>query len=327
MAYTLADYARLAASPLKAGVMEIMRETSRLMDVLSWEDATSLDIEVIRTEALPTITSRKIGGTFTESKGRVGKITERIVNVGAYIDFDKVLLAAKTVYDQKALQTKMFTQAIALHFNNLFINGGPSSDYDDLTGLRYRLINDLPAANTITNSTGLDVSPDATSLATNQGILIEQLHALCNVVGYGAGGPSHLLMNNTMKMRLEAALRASGALKTTKDAYGRKFPTFGDGGPEIVDVGPTDPLDLTTRIIGNVELADGTAITGGASTSIYAIKVGEEFLNGFQLYAPDVQDIGRLESGLADRIVIDWPLGIYHVSPFAFGRMVGVIAA
>lgn len=325
MAYTLADYARLAETSLKAGVIDILRESSPILDSLSFSDEGTLDIEILRTASLPTVASRKIGGTFSESKGQVEPIKDRIINFGGYIDIDKALMKARTRVDQKALQISMFTKAMGSYFNNVFFNGTPSSDYDSLTGIWYRLVNQLPASQSIAASS-LDVSPDAVSLSANIKTLIDYIHQLMDVVGR-PDGPDILFMGRTMKLRLESALRQSGLLSTTTDAYGRKFMTFGEGGPKIVEAGVTDPLDLTSQVLGVAEAADGSALTGGTCSSIYAVKVGTEYLNGFQVYPIDVNEVGWLENGVAYRVVVDWAPGIYMVSPFSVGRIHGIVAA
>lgn len=324
MAYTLADYARLAQSPLKAGVVDILRSNSPLMDAMSFEDAGMLNIEILRTSTLPTVGTRKIGGTWSHSNGTVDSIQERVVNMGLKIDVDKVLVKAKSIVDQRALQTQMAISALALKWNNILINGSPSSDYDDLTGIRYRLINYLAAGQTILGG-GLDISPDSASLAADQVKFINAIHELVDVTANGQS--DFLIMNRHARLRLGAALRASNMLATTTDAYGRKFETFGEGGPKLLDIGGTDPLDRTSLIIGNAELDDGSATTGGDATSIYSVKFGDEWLNGFQEYALDVQDFGLLEDGVTYRSVVDWVVGVYHVHPYAMARLVGVVAA
>ncbi len=325
MAYTLADYARLAESPLKAGVIDILRTTSPILDMLTFEDAGKLDIEVIRTKSLPTVASRKIGDDFSESKGTTDTIVDRIINFGGYIDIDKALMKAKTVVDQPSLQTGMFTKAMGCFFNNAFFTGTPSGDYDSLTGIWYRLVNYLPSSQSI-DGDELDISPDSTSLATDTILLIDCIHELMDVVGRPEP-PDALFMNRTVKLRLESALRQSNMLSTMEDAYGRKWNTFGEGGPKIVEAGTTDPLDLTSQVLGNAEAQDGSALTGGACSSIYAVKFGGEYLNGFQEYPLDVNDVGWLEDGVTYRIVVDWTPGIYMVSPFSVGRIYGIVAA
>ena len=56
--------------------------------------------------------------------------------------------------------------------------------------------------------------------------------------------------------------------------------------------------DLTNQVLGNAELDDGTAITGGDATSIYAIKFGEPYVAGFYEFPLTTRDVGLLDIGL-----------------------------
>lgn len=325
MAYTLADYARLADSELKRGVIDILRSESLVMDLMSFENWDSLNMEIIRTKTLPTVGTRKINESWTESKGSTDTVYANMSDIGGYIDVDKLLVRSRSLVDQRALQTKLFTKAVALKFNDLFISGDPVTNEDEFAGLRYHLINNLAASQTVLGG-GLDVSPDSSTLAADSIALIDALHELIHQCDMHKA--DYFFVNDTMKLRMGAALRASGMLKTTEDAFGRKFETFGEGGPKIVDIGPTDPLDKTARIIGNTELDNGSAETGGDATSIYAVKFGGgEYVDGFQLFPMEVEDIGLLESGVAYRSVIDWAVGTYFVHPWSIARLVGVVAA
>jgi hypothetical protein len=325
MGYTLADYARLADSELKAGVVDILRSESLIMDYMTFEDWGKLNMEIIRTKTLPTVGTRKINETWTESKGATDTIQASMSDIGGYIDVDKLLVRADAITDQRALQMKLFVKAIALKFNSLFFGGDPAVNEDEFAGIRYQLINLLPSSQTVLGG-GLDVSPDSGALAADSIKLIDALHDLTHQCDMHKA--DFFFCNDVMRLRLGAALRASGMLKTTEDAYGRKFDTFGEGGPKIVDVGPTDPLDKTARIIGNLELDDGSAETGGDATSIYAVKFGGgEYVQGFQLYPMEIDDIGKLENGVAYRSIIDWPVGMYLIHPWSVARLVGVVAA
>jgi hypothetical protein len=325
MAYTLADYARLADSDLKAGIVDILRTESLIMDYMSFENWDQLNMEIIRTKSLPTVGTRKINESWSESKGQTDTVQASMSDIGGYIDVDKLLVRAKSIKDPRALQTQLFTRAVALKFNSLFFKGNPSVNEDEFAGLRYYLINLLPSSQTVLGA-GLDISPDSSALAADSIKLIDALHdAIHQCDGHKA---DFFFCNDTMKIRLGAALRSSGMLKTTEDAYGRKFETFGEGGPKIVDVGPTDPLDKTARIIGNLESDDGSSETSGDATSVYVVKFGGgEYVEGFQLYPMEVDDIGMLESGVAFRSVIDWPVGMYMTHPWSVSRVVGIVAA
>jgi len=324
MAYLLADYARLADTELKRGIVDILRSESLIMDYLSFEDYGKLNMEIIRTKTLPSVTTRKINETWSESKGTTDTVQASMTDIGGYIDVDKLLVRSDSIVDQRALQTNLYTKAVALKFNSLFFKGDPAVNEDEFAGIRYMLINKLPSSQTVLGG-GLDVSPDGATLAADQLILINKIHELIHELDMHKG--DFLFCNDTLKLRLDAALRASGMLATTTDSYGRKFNTFGEGGPKLVDVGPSDPLDKTAKIIGNIETDDGSAETGGDATSIYAVKVGGEYVNGFQLYSLEVDDIGLLENGVMFRTVLDWPVGIYMIHPWSVARLVGVVAA
>lgn len=321
MAYTLADFARLAKTDLKKGIVDVFRRESFVMDLMSFENIDGLSVQIMRTKSLPTVGWRKIGGTWSESKGEIEPIQENIYNLGGYIDVDKVLVKASAVVDQRALQADMFTTSLAYEFQDYFINGDPTVQADAFTGLWKRI--KLYETGQEKGAAGLDVSPDASGLAANQLTLIDYLQEVQHKCeGHRCDA---FFSNSTLYLRLLSALRASGLYDTTQDNYNRWTATYGPDGPKIYDIGYKS--DGSTMIIGNVELTDGTAKTGGTATSLYAVKFGEKFLMGLQLYGIDVQDQGLLESGVAYRTVIDWPLGIMAVNPRSFAQLSGVVAA
>jgi hypothetical protein len=326
--YTLADYARLAGdNKLKAGVIDILAVNGVLLSAIPWAKKAALMVEQIRTKSLPTVGTRKIGGEWTATKGLTDVIQDRAVDLGNKIEIDKLLLAADSVVDQRKLQIELFTKAMAVKFNHLFYTGVPTTEagYDSLTGVWYRLVNDLPSSQSIAAGS-LDVSPDATSLAANQLALIDKIHEMLSVMPDGC---DFLCMNRIMKLRLNSALRASGMLATTQDSYARTFETFGAGGPKILDLGTTDPLDQSNNyIIPNTELANGSALSGATFTSIVGVKIDETHLGGWNIYPIDVDDAGlSREDGVTHRIFIDWPVGVYMLSPFSAARVYGIQAA
>jgi len=324
MAYTLADFSALAETPLKKAVVDIFRKESMLLDNLSIETAGTLNIEFVRTKTLPDITSRNIGEAFIASKGTTEPLSEQVCLLGGYIDIAKELVQAKNqIVNQRALQTQMFVTSMAYKFNDMFINGIPTSAPKDMVGLWYRIVNDLPAAQNIDSASGsgLDISPDASTLSTQQAKLIDKLDALLHAVdGHKA---DMLIMNSTMYLRLLAALRAVGAFSESEDNFGRKVPVY--GGAKIIDLGVK--ADQTTSIIGDVETLTGAALSGGSGTSIYAVRFGEPHVKAWQFAPIDVVDKGMLENHVSFRTVIDWGCGMYFYNPRSVARLYGLIAA
>jgi hypothetical protein len=291
------------------------------MDKLPWETTGNLSVEYLRNKTLPTITARNVGEGMTESKGVLEPMEEQVCILSAKIDIPKEYVEAKnTVQDIRAVQTKMFTQALAYKFNDMFINGNPITNAKEMVGIRHRIINDLAAGQSV-DGDALDISPN-TSTTNWYNILIDRVEELMSL--FVDGKPDVLLMNRTTKLRLESALRQAGILDSTKDNYERKQVTWGVGGPAIIDIGLKG--DQSTEIILNTETNDGTAVTGGTETSIYAAKFGEEFLMGFQRKEVDAEDVGLLEDRITYRSVIDWNPGIMLVSPRSVARIYGIQA-
>jgi hypothetical protein len=321
MAYTLADFAAQATQPLKKAVIETWRKESFLMDKLPIETTGTLSTEFVRTKTLPTITARNIGESMTESKGVLEPMSEDVSVLSAYIDVPREYVqASNTLGNVRAEQTKMFSKALAYKFNDMFINGRPSSNPKEVTGLWYRLVNDFAAAQSITAG-GIDVSSDSGTLTADSGTLID----LMNSLNYAVDGhqADMFLCNKTLYLRILAAIRIAGLWAETKDAFGRTMPTF--NGIPIIDIGNAG--DQTTSIITDTETAAGTALTGSTLTSMYAVKMGEGYVKGFQEAPVDVVDVGLLESGIAYRTHINWAIGLYIPNPRAVARLYNIQAA
>jgi hypothetical protein len=323
MSFTLADFSRLATQPLKKAVIDIFRRESFMLETLSFETPGTLNIEMLRTKTLPTITAREIGESYTESKGDTENLQERVAFLGGYIDIPKEYIKAKNqVVNQRALQTEMFVTSMAYKFNDMFINGNPITNDKEMVGLHYRFNNDLDSAQSI-DAGGIDISSDGGSLAAAQATLIDKIEELIHSVdGHKA---DVLLMNSTLYLRLLSALRALSYYASTKDTFGRSLATFGEGGAKIVDIGVKK--DQSTLIMPNTELANGTATTGATFTSIYALKTGDPYLKGWQFDNIDTVDMGLLENGVSYRTIIDWGVGMYFYNPRSVSRLYNIQAA
>lgn len=321
MAYTLADFSAQATQPLKKAVIETWRQESFLMEKLPIESTGTLSVEFVRTKTLPTITARNIGESMTESKGILEPMSEQVSVLSAYIDVAREYVkATNTMGNIRAEQTKMFSKALAYKFNDMFINGNPASTPKEMTGLWYRLVNDFAAAQSV-SAGSIDVSPDSATLTAASGILMDKLNELVYAVdGHTA---DMILVNKTLYLRILAGIRIAGLWATTKDAFGRELPTF--NGIPIIDIGNAG--DQTTAIITDTELAAGTAVTGSTFTSAYALRMGDGYVKGFQEEPVDVVDVGLLESGIAYRTHINWPIGIYIPNPRAVARLYAIQAA
>lgn len=317
--YTLLDFERMAKSPLEAAVIKTWRETSPFMEMLKFKEKKALSIEFLRTKTLPEMPWRDYDQAFTNNKVETEKITERVHFLGDKIDIPKALVIAESVVDQRKLQEQAKVESMAKTFNDAFINGSPLTDTKQLIGIRYRLQNALAAGQSVDGG-DLDISPNTatTTWITQLFNLIEDTRSRC------AGGDCDaLIMNRTTRLRLEAAMRESGQKSTTEDKTGKRYPSYGEGGPRIIDAGYK--YDDSTMIMPDTE-TEG-ALTGGAETSIFAVKFGEPYVAGFYEYPINVDDVGLLEDRINYRTVVEWSPGIYMVHPRSIAWLYDLVSA
>lgn len=131
------------------------------------------------------------------------------------------------------------------------------------------------------------------------------------------GKPDILLMSRRSRRKINALVRAGGGMmETDRDKWGN-FVQFWDGVP----IGVNDWILDTHVVSGGVE----TATTGGDSSTIYALQVGEGGLCG--LTAPGhitVEPIGSLETKDASRTRIKWYVSLALFSSVKAAALIGV---
>lgn len=320
--FTLADYQATAADPLSAAVVQTWREASPLLDMLTFKTNDLLSQKFIRFNTLPTATWRKIGESFVQMKVNPDTVEERLYFMGGKIDIPREYVKAGSMVNQRVQQEQAALKAMAFGFNEAFFINTPLVDEDAPIGLWYRLVNDFASAQSI-DSAALDISPDtsATNVAHK---LFDFVDAALDQVD-GNPGDKVLWMNTTVYRRFQSLCRQSSLLATTKDNLGRQFTTYGEGGPKIMDVGYK--RDLSTHILPDTELDDGTALTGGAASSIIVTRFGEPYVAGWCQEMPFAEDKGELEDGVSVRTIVRFSPGLYMLNPRSISRVYALVAA
>lgn len=320
-ALTLTDYIA-SPKPLISQVAKILRDESRIMSVLPFKDIGAMAAEAWREgNVLPSVSWRNIGADHGSVVAiKPDKVTEQVYSIGNEIIVDKMYVrdTSTRLVDPMTYQTKMITKAIARNFSNIVING-LETDLVNPVGLWHRTLYDLPSTQRI--NAGVDISPDAASLSTGIQTMIDKLDELLYAVNDNlelGGSGVYLLCNDTTLFRLNSIFRQSGLLSESKDALGRTWMSY--KGAQFIDMGRK--YDESTKIIGNVEST--TALTGGATTSIYAIKVGEENFTGIQEYGLEVSDFELMDDKVTFKSVIDWAVGLALVNPRSVARLYGI---
>ncbi len=320
--YTLADYEAIAPDTLNKGYIRTWREASPISDMLSFISDPRLEQKFARYNTLPTTHWRFVGETFQDVKVNPDFLAEKLFFFGDKIDFPYEYVKAPQIGNTRADQETAVLTAQAFMFNEAFFTGSPVTDTKSLVGLWYRLVHDLAAAQSY-DASALDISPDTADTSAGKK-LWDLLGELLDRVD-GEDNQKVLFGNRTVYMRLQSHMRNSNLLDTTQDQLGRTFLTYGKNGPKVMQCGYK--VDQATQIMPDTELADGTALTGGAKSSIFCVRFGAPYLAGWNQEAPFAEDVGLIEARTHYRTVVRGSVGLYQTHPRAIARAYDIVAA
>jgi len=305
MSLTLVEARKLhSGDVLRAAYIEMFARSTDILRVLTFETITGSALRYNREETLPGVAYRGVNDSYTESTGVLNPITEPLLICGGELDVDKFILRTMGE-DQRTVQEAMKIKAIGLHYSLKFIKGDQESDPKEPDGLQIRL-----TGNQLIDA-GATSGGDALSLAK----LDELYDAVLN--------PTHWIMNKTMRRRLTAASRLStvgGYITYDQDEFGRSVTKYNDLPILIMDEDNTG-----TQILPFTEANPGGGTA--ASTSIYAVSIGDGMLTGIQNGDLEAEDLGQLETKPAYRTRIEWYNGIALFHGKAAARLQGITNA
>ncbi len=318
MAVTLVDHANQSANQGKEIQAEIaywFLEESQVAQILPLASNLQLALQITNMETLPTIGTRKINASFSESTGTFAQKIESKYIFGHDIDVDIVLVKADPT--ERQTQRQMSAHAMAFKFNDMFINGDPASD--EFKGLSMR-VDDV-------NADGFSnqyIDAGSTN-AANRGMLydtterqyfMDKIGELLDVtVGHRS---SAFFMNSKMYLAFEAAFRRENVLRQDKDMFGRIINHWGD--VPLLRIGVK--ADQTTEVITNTETLSG----GSEETSIYSVRFGEKmYFWGIQQEPMTVNDLGEVQSDPVFRDRVQWVVGMAVANPRSIARAYGFV--
>ncbi len=327
MTMTLAHLAKIETQVLRKGIIMTLLRYSSMMEVIPWEAVSSLSSVAVRTRILPTVAFRKINEGYTPNEGDLEQVWESVYGFGGEIKFDRVFEKIKnTIVDPKVTQTELKLKAMALTFNDYFINGDHAVDEDGFEGLKKRVAN-MPSRQTVwaaaSNAAALDVTASTANAKTFFDKL-EEAHYKCN-----RGQVNAIFLNEAMYYGIGRAARyaqlaSGGWLDVTKDSFDRTITTW--KGAPLIDVGLK--RDQSTEIITDSETAGDS---GSDATSIYMASFDmTEGLTGIQLGDMEVYDPlagGEAESTPTKLLRIDWWCGLASFGNYGITRLRNVEGA
>lgn len=292
MALTLIEAAGYIQDSAQRALVELYASATPLLGALPFMDAPQGTIRFPREGNLPDADFRALNAAYTESSGNVEWVREECFNLGGDVDVD-VRLARTGQIDLRAQQEAMQVKAVAQVYDRAFVKGDAATDADSFTGLQVRL------------GSGSQVL--ANQAGTNDGIDLNKLDALIDLVEE----PTHLYMTKAIRRRISQATRNSsvgGYVTYQQDQFGRQVMLYNDL-PILI----ADPFGHRNAPLAFDE--------GNNTTSVYCLSLREGGLMGIQVAAPDIRDLGEIDTKPVERSRIEWYCGLAMFSPRAAARL------
>jgi hypothetical protein len=303
MALTLLDQAKLCVDPLQKGIIEEYPRTSEVLQRLPFMSVSSDTYRYNREEILPGVGFRGVNESYNESTGILNPQIETLMISGGFSDVDRALIKTQgNVNDLRAIYDGLKAKALSLFWTKEFFKGDTTVNPRGFDGLEKRL-----------------TGPQLLDMGSSAGGDTLTLAMLDELIDCCPWGVDCLFINRTMRRKVNALIRASGAaIETVSDAFGQQIPSYASIPIGIIwiDEKGNEILDFNEPAPG-----DGATVT----TSIYAVKFGAgQYVSGLQVSPIEVLDLGLYAGGIKFRTLIEWISGMAVFNSRAAARLRGI---
>jgi capsid protein len=286
MAWTLAEGAKMTNSVLLSGIIQTIITESDVLDLLPFETVVGNGYLYNREATQPQAQMITVGDTVTESTGTRTQVTAALKIM--VMDSDIDLFEKKTMSDVNDLEAILLAEAakaMAYKFDDLFIYGSVATDAKQFDGLHVL----VPAA--------MQVHMSGT--ATGAPLSLASLDRVIDSVK--PGRPDALAMNKTLRRRIKQFYRSTAtySFEMTVGDDGKPIETY--GGIRVV----LDDFITMTETLSAGGIFNGFK-TGGATTTLFAYKMGRTHVCGLQNGSIEQTSLGLLESKNAERWRLSW---------------------
>jgi hypothetical protein len=306
MALSLLEAQNLSQNLLVKGVVEEMINESPLIKRLPFQNLVGNALAINREDVsnMGSVSFKAIGDILTDSEAQFTQVTYSLTTLTGDCDVDNLIQKSMSnINDQMAQQIKIKSKLMANAFETCAVYGDDtnSNEFDGL----HNLVD------------GTNMAVHAGTTTTGAALTLALLDELCDKVR--GGKPDMILMNRNIRRRLSAYLRTVGSYATDRDKYGDLWMYWQD-----IPIVVSDFITQTETISDSAYAAK----TGGACSSIFAIRFGEgDALCGLQNGAIETQQWDRLENKNASRTRLLWYCGLALYGTKAVARLDGVTDA
>lgn len=295
---TILEAAKLTQNTLATGIVEIFARNNPVLERLPFVDIMGNSYTYPREGTLPGIAFRGINESYTESTGIINPLTEHLTICGGDSDYDVALIKMGAGSNNlRAAHDALKAKSLSLNWLKTFFDGDSSTEPREFDGLNRRLA-----------GTAQEIETGSAGGAT---LTLAMVDGLIDAID---GSPDVLLMNKTMRRKVNALMRASGAaIETVSDSFGRQIQAYASIPIGVVE----EDADGTDILAFDENDGSGNLDT----TSIYALRFGLDGVHGIQTEPMDVRDLGELDTKPAYRTRIEWYSAILAKHPKAVARL------
>jgi hypothetical protein len=305
MALSLVEASKLSNDTLKAGVIETVVSESPILRRMPFVEVLGNGITYNRENALAGAAFYGVGDTWTESTPTFTQITVALKVLGGDADIDNFLGATRgNLQDLHATIVELKAKAVARQYEDTFLYGDTAADANSFDGI-HKLV-----ASGQQVHVGSGATPAALSLTA-----LDQMIDLVR-----PGKPDLLVMSRRTRRGLSKFARgASSPLTVSLGEFGQRVELYNG-----ILIAVSDYLTDTETIAS----AAFAAKTGGASSSVFAVRFGEDAVAGLQASSGiEVEDLGSLETRDARRIRVKWYCNLAVFGALALARVDGISSA
>ena len=323
MAITLQEAKVGMADKVDQQIIDTFQRSAMLLDALTFDNCISpgtggstLAYGYIQLQTPSTAAVRAINSEYTPGEAKRVKKTTQAIVMGGSFEVDRVLQNTSGAVDELAFQAEQKIKATANMFHNLVINGTASSSGTGYVPNTFDGLAKLLAGTSNEFNSGVDISTSA-AMDSNKNALLDELDALVAHVD----GPTMLLMNQDMLIKIRSIARRAGYYERTKDDFGRNVETY--RGLPMVDLGKY------YNGTSSVDVVATSAPTSGAfgMSDVYVVSLGLDGFHGISptgtgvitSYMPNLTSPGAVKKGEVELVA-----GVALKSTLKAARLKGI---
>jgi len=298
---------------LLRGVIETVLKESPILQAMPFVHIEGNGLTYNREKALAAAAwHAPLGDWTTGTAPEFDKLTATLAILGRNADLDNFIKQTRSnIQDIEGVVLELAAKSVRNEFERAVVYGttgayltGQTADANMFNGL---------IVNIATKSASSQVIACGATGGALTFALVDQL-----IDAVQGGKPDVLMMSKRTRRKMNELARAAGfAIETERNEWGT-FMQYWNGIP----IAPNDWILDTHTLVSSLE----TAATGGACSTMYALRFGEGAVCGATNGGIQVEPVGTLEGKDASRHRIKWYCSLVDFNVVARAALIGINA-